>query len=58
SVSRFRIGEEAAAVRAAPAAPARSERTARTMAALKTVGRGGAALKPQPTAVEDGWEEF
>ena len=29
---------------------------AQTIAALKTVGHGGAALKPQ--VVEDGWEEF
>ena len=28
------------------------------VAALKTLGRGGAALKPQPAPIEDGWEEF
>ena len=33
-----------------------SKPVAETLAALKTTGRGGAALKPQ--AVEDGWEEF
>jgi len=61
SVSRFRTGQ-AAAPAAAPAhrpaaAPARQPQpVAQTVAALKTVGRGGAALKPQ--AVEDGWEEF
>ncbi|MFZ4166053.1 methyl-accepting chemotaxis protein [Brevundimonas sp. NPDC058933] len=61
SVSRFRTGQ-AAAPAAAPThrpavAPARqSQPVAQTVAALKTVGRGGAALKPQ--AVEDGWEEF
>ncbi|SFS37846.1 methyl-accepting chemotaxis protein [Brevundimonas viscosa] len=59
SVARFRIGDEApaAAARTAPA-PARSERTARTVAQLKTIGHGGAALKPAPAAAEDGWEEF
>jgi methyl-accepting chemotaxis protein len=56
SVARFRIGEEAAAVRAAPAAPARSERTARTVVQLKPLGHGGAA--PKPAAAEDGWEAF
>jgi len=63
SVSRFRTGQAAAPVAArkpapvAPAAPARTpEPVAQTIAALKTVGRGGAALKAQP--IEDGWEEF
>ncbi len=28
------------------------------VAALKTIGRGGAAPRPQVTAAEDGWEEF
>ena len=43
---------------AAPApAPARAAvPVAETIAALKSVGRGGAALKAQP--IEDGWEEF
>ncbi|WP_332653992.1 methyl-accepting chemotaxis protein [Brevundimonas sp.] len=50
SVSRFRIGATPPAARTA-ARPA-----ARSVTALKTLGRGGAALKPQ--AVEDGWEEF
>jgi methyl-accepting chemotaxis protein len=27
-------------------------------AALKTIGRGGAALKPQAAPAQDGWEEF
>ncbi|MFC5390767.1 methyl-accepting chemotaxis protein [Brevundimonas bullata] len=61
SVARFRTGQVAAPVathRSAPAAaPARAAQpVAQTVAALKTVGRGGAALKTQP--VEDGWEEF
>jgi methyl-accepting chemotaxis protein len=53
SVSRFRIGDAAPAP-VATRAPA--HRPATPVPALKTVGRGGAALKPQ--AVEDGWEEF
>lgn len=36
--------------------PERSRSVAETMAALKTSGRGGTALKSQP--IEDGWEEF
>nr|WP_168047181.1 methyl-accepting chemotaxis protein [Brevundimonas alba] len=50
SVARFQIGAPAPAARPAPR-PA-----SRPVAALKTVGRGGAALKPH--AIEDGWEEF
>ena len=70
SVSRFRTGQAvapAAARKPAPVAPAPAASTpaapartpqpvAQTVAALKTLGHGGAALKPQP--VEDGWEEF
>jgi len=59
SVSRFRTGQAAAPVAApkpAPAAARTPQPVAQTVAALKTVGHGGAALKPQP--VEDGWEEF
>nr|WP_312448637.1 methyl-accepting chemotaxis protein [Brevundimonas naejangsanensis] len=42
---------------AADAAPARTPQpVAETVAALKTVGRGGAALKAE--IIEDGWEEF
>ncbi|MCS6627096.1 methyl-accepting chemotaxis protein [Roseibacterium beibuensis] len=52
SVARFKIGVQAEAARAAPK-PAH-----RPVTALKTVGRGGAALKPQMAAAEDGWEEF
>ena len=57
SVSRFRTGQAAAPAHRPAVAPARQPQpVAQTVAALKTVGRGGAALKPQ--AVEDGWEEF
>ncbi|WP_313412949.1 methyl-accepting chemotaxis protein [Brevundimonas sp.] len=64
SVSRFRTGQAAAPVAAKKPAPVRApqpvartpEPVAQTIAALKTVGRGGAALKAQP--IEDGWEEF
>jgi methyl-accepting chemotaxis protein len=50
SVARFRIGD----------APVRqpAPRASHTVTALKTVGRGGAALKPHAVAAEDGWEEF
>ena len=36
----------------------KAQPVAQTVAALKTVGYGGAALKPAPVADEDGWEEF
>ena len=52
SVARFQIGAVAAPARTAPR-PAN-----RTVTAMKTVGHGGAARKPQPVAAEDGWEEF
>jgi methyl-accepting chemotaxis protein len=68
SVAQFKVGDAARASapvaaprsthKAAPSAPARSTHMA---AALKTVGRGGAAPAPQadPQAVSaDGWEEF
>jgi methyl-accepting chemotaxis protein len=55
SVSRFNIGQPAPAAAAAPRAPAPRHQP---VAALRTVGRGGAALKPQPVAAEEGWEEF
>ncbi|MGO4410693.1 MULTISPECIES: methyl-accepting chemotaxis protein [unclassified Brevundimonas] len=64
SVAQFRTTQAAAPVvrRPAPAAAPAPVRTAQpvaqTVAALKTVGYGGAALKPAPVAVEDGWEEF
>ena len=59
SVGRFRVGESLS--RTAPAAPPRASAASapsRMVAALKTLGRGGAALKPQPAPTEDGWEEF
>ncbi|WEK57184.1 MAG: methyl-accepting chemotaxis protein [Candidatus Brevundimonas phytovorans] len=61
SVSRFRTGQAAAPVAARQPAPAQVRKpqpVAQTVAAMKTVGRGGAALKPAPVAAEDGWEEF
>jgi len=64
SVARFRIGQqsrtEARAATAAPApvrAPEPRHPIARTVSALKSFGRGGAALKAEQ-AVDDGWEEF
>ena len=62
-MSHFQVGAAASepaprpapAPVAAPAQPA-SRPTNRMVQALKSIGRGGAALKPQ--AVEDGWEEF
>ncbi|MFC5344363.1 methyl-accepting chemotaxis protein [Brevundimonas staleyi] len=55
SVARFQIGAVSTPARAAPAPrPA----AARPVAQMRSVGRGGAALKPAPVAAEDGWEEF
>jgi len=68
SVSRFNVG--GAPVRnAAPGAPApapapaaapppRAARPAPSAPALKTVGRGGAALKSEQAVSQDDWEEF
>ncbi|MCW0047455.1 methyl-accepting chemotaxis protein [Brevundimonas sp. BT-123] len=61
SVAQFRVGSSPS--RAAAPAPVRTpapvaKPSSRMVAALKTIGRGGAASKPQATAVEDGWEEF
>ena len=66
SVSRFNVGGGAvrraapahAPVAAAPAPRAPAPRPAASAPALKTVGRGGAALKSEQAASEDGWEEF
>ncbi|TFW12186.1 HAMP domain-containing protein [Brevundimonas intermedia] len=61
SVAQFRVGshQQASHAPAAVRKPAPAARPAnRMVAALKTIGRGGAALKPQAAAVEDGWEEF
>jgi len=65
-VSKFRIGGEVApgqpvyrsTNRPAPQ-PAPSARRHAPVPALRTVQHGGgAALKPQPAAIQDGWEEF
>ncbi|WP_426020737.1 methyl-accepting chemotaxis protein [Brevundimonas sp. DWR2-3-1b1] len=61
SVSQFRVGshQQASHAPAPVRKPAPAAKPAnRMVAALKTIGRGGAALKPQAAAVEDGWEEF
>jgi methyl-accepting chemotaxis protein len=59
-LARFEIGQ-AAAVAARPArrpvAPPAATAKARPAVALKTVGRGGAARKPEPTT-DNNWEEF
>ncbi|WP_299172801.1 methyl-accepting chemotaxis protein [uncultured Brevundimonas sp.] len=51
AVARFRVG-------AASARPAPVRGAPRTVAALKTVGRGGAALAPVSGPDADGWESF
>ena len=61
SVAQFRVGDTAQPRASAPTlrsvrpepAPAKSGFMA---AAMKTLGRGGAALKAEPQS--DGWEEF
>ena len=63
SVSRFRIasvGRDQPSSNRAAARPVLQPVSAssRTVTAMKTVGRGGAALKPQAVPVSDGWEEF
>jgi methyl-accepting chemotaxis protein len=67
SVAQFRVGDAAPARTTSPAshAPVRtfapapaSARPSHMAAALKTIGRGGAALKPQAAPAQDGWEEF
>nr|WP_314529445.1 methyl-accepting chemotaxis protein [uncultured Brevundimonas sp.] len=63
SMGRFRVGSgqhrtHAAPQRAPAVAATAPKPTSRMVAALKTLGRGGAALKPQPAPIEDGWEEF
>ena len=63
SVSHFQVGAVVSPpvshARPQAAAPAAAPKPAgRIVQALKTLGRGGAALKPQTTVVEDGWEEF
>ncbi|WP_404417713.1 methyl-accepting chemotaxis protein [Brevundimonas vesicularis] len=61
SVAQFRVGSSPS--RAAAPAPVRTpapvaKPSSHMAAALKVIGRGGAAPKPQAAAVEDGWEEF
>ncbi|MDZ4373918.1 MAG: methyl-accepting chemotaxis protein [Phenylobacterium sp.] len=61
-IARFDVGAGSAASTAAPA-PAPTSRPAAPsapVAAMKTTGRGGAALKPAalPQTQEDAWDEF
>ena len=63
SVSRFRIAGPARGTARAPAAStgpaARAPATRpQTVTAMRTIGRGGAALKSQAVASTDIWEEF
>jgi methyl-accepting chemotaxis protein len=57
-VSQFRVGAEASSVRHAPAR--RAAPVPQTRTAMKTTGRGGAALKSQsaPAPAQNSWEEF
>ena len=55
SVAQFKVGTSGATPVAAPT-PARAAPARQLVQALKTVGRGGAAPKPQAEA--EGWEEF
>ena len=58
-MSGFKVSEHAAApeVSAPAASPARALQQ-RAAAALKTLGRGGAAARPAPPSREEDWEEF
>ncbi|MBB5741202.1 hypothetical protein GGQ93_002941 [Brevundimonas aurantiaca] len=66
SAARFKVGTvgQASPAKSAaqrPAAPAPASARASTphmAAALKTLGRGGAALAPKAAPEADGWEEF
>ena len=53
AVARFQVGAVRPARAAVPAAPKH-----RPVVALKTVGRGGAALAPVAAPDADGWESF
>jgi methyl-accepting chemotaxis protein len=56
-VAQFKVGAEGARpVR--HHAPARRPEPQQTRPALKTTGRGGAALKPMAAPADDSWEEF
>ncbi|MHC3927004.1 HAMP domain-containing protein [Brevundimonas naejangsanensis] len=50
------VAPEPVAVEPVAPAPRTPQPVAETVAALKTMGRGGAALKAE--IIEDGWEEF
>lgn len=59
SVGRFRLGQTAPAARRVAPEPSRALQRPvahQPVAQMRTMGRGGAALKPQ--AVDDNWEEF
>ena len=69
SVAQFKVGEAAPARASAPRAPVQAHaqahakptapaRTNHMAAALKTLGRGGAAMKAEAAPATDGWEEF
>ena len=61
SVAQFRVHNKGAVqspARAPVKTPAPAARSSKMVAALKTIGRGGAAPKPQAALAEDGWEEF
>jgi len=61
SMAQFRLAAAAPAAAPAPRAsakPAAPARSSHMAAALKTLGRGGAAASVQTAATEDGWEEF
>ena len=56
AVARFRVGApQSRAARPVPARPV-AQAAPRTVTAMKTIGRGGAALAPATNA--EGWEEF
>ncbi|MCA3693501.1 methyl-accepting chemotaxis protein [Aquidulcibacter sp.] len=63
SLSSFNLGAPVKTARAAQAARPQvsaniSPATRKTIAAIKPLGRGGAAAKPAPQAEADDWEEF
>jgi methyl-accepting chemotaxis protein len=53
-IGRFEVGEEARVQPIGQRKPAPQ----RTRAALKTIGRGGAAPRPEPNHDEQAWDEF
>ena len=53
-IARFELGASPVAPAQAPAAP----KAHAPVAAMKTTGRGGAAVKPAPEADADAWDEF